>query len=302
MKRLPVLLAAPVLGVLAACGGDGTGTAAPVDLPPAGGSRWAWIDHDQGADGLVEASIAYRYDGRGLLVQRSTMWHDGVEPGSRRIWHHDEAGRVQSISGNGHEHDYETRVWYDERGRLARTVHEEGPTRVDTRFSWDDERLVRVLDADTGATSTITYGADGRVAQVVRRRPGDGGADVDRYLWRDDGQLGLARFAEAVGRLVTFSLEYDAEGRHRRTTIEDDGVRFHQRRHVLDARGRTVRIEIDRDAVSLDAADFVADDAYDIRWEDGPCQPVRLPEPPPTFDREFSAEASSDRVSQGCAP
>ena len=305
---------APVLALLAACGGqDGDEEPtlpvdSPLPLPAAGGSRWAALERDDNGDGLAEQISRYDYDALGRTTLQTT-WRaeDGIpagEPVEVQAWTYDSASRLLTHTLRDHRGERQTTATYGADGLLASTRQRwaDSTTARTTTITWQGLRRVEASTDDAQPlTERAFYGTDGLVERI-ERRSGDEVVEVDVYQWRPDAQLSVSSFNLSVGNLILYGLSYDADGRITRSTKTDDGIEDEMRRYVHDPRGRLQRIEVDSRPSSFADADFAADRVYRIRWEDGPCQPTYRVEMPPTFDHQVTMQARPDGATLGCAP
>lgn len=309
MYRLTLsLLMASAL--LAGCGNDGDDEtpAAGLPLPPASNSRWAALESDRDGDGLAESITRYGYDAQGRRISQTTwVANRGIavgDPVEVQTWVYDDASRVITHRVEAGAGWRTSDAAYDAAGLLASTTlrWHDSLDSLRTTYSWQGQRLVEATQESlTPTTYRLSYDAAGRVERVERRFGASSEADVDAYTWRTDGQLAAASFSLSVGNLVLYGLEYDLEGRRVRTRKTDDGFADDMRRHFHDAAGRLDRVETDYQPDSFDEAGFVADVVYRIRWETGLCQPVFLPDLPPVFDSQITAQARADGAMLGCA-
>ncbi len=298
--------------VITGCGGDDGPSAgllaSPLPVPPAGGSRWAVLESDHDGDGLAESITRYEYDAAGRrTAELSWRAERGVaigEPVEVLRWSYDSASRLLNYSvqdGQGQRHISAT---YGADGLLASTVMAWAgtSTSIERRYVWQNLRLVEFAETDGWPAHQLFYDAQNRVERIERQFDSSGETDVDSYSWRADGQLAQASFSLSVGNRVIYSLSYDAAGRHRRTTVTDDGFEVLVSHHFHDSRGRLERVERDNWPASFDEADFLPDTIYRIRWEDGLCQPVYLLGSPPAYDLSITMQAHADGTTLGCAP
>lgn len=294
--------------LLAGCnGGGGSDEPAPPPdpLPPAGTSRWATLERDEGADGSVEQLVRYSYDTQGRRsAARTFAVADGVvadAPTHERLWSFDRWSRiVGTVDRYSSGTVVTTTHVYGADGRLAsqRAAYEWGS--IDTQFVRRDGRIVEVRSVQSGRTEVavtrLTYGSDGRVATAVAD---PGGAEFDaRYAWRPDGRP--AAMGIYTGFLASYGYQYDAGGRHVSTSYNDDGIYFERAELAHDAPGRLLRV--DRGQAPEEGSPFVPTVRSHYRWEAAPCQPLAVPGEPPSIEDAMAGLVSADNVTFGCAP
>lgn len=295
--------------LLAGCGGGGGSdeSAPPPDpLPPAGASRWAAVEVDEGADGTVDRVTRHVYDTQGRRAgQRSFVVIDGeeaAEPTSERLWTFDRwsriVGLVERDASRSPAVTVTTTYAYGPDGRLARRLRAYDWGSEDTRYTWRDGRIaeettVRSNSTDVGMRQ-YTYDSSGRVSSTTQQRPYE---EAAQYQWRADGRPASMRVSS--GFLASYVFVDDADGRHVTTHYNDDGIYFLDAHLTYDARGRLQVLETGE---PQDGAEFAPSVRTRYRWEPGPCQPLVMPGGPPHIDSPMAGQVSADNVSFGCAP
>jgi hypothetical protein len=304
------LAAATVLGLLlGGCGsGGGDDPAPPPDpLPPAGTSRWAALEQDRDADGVMDGLTRYAYDDQGRRsAQRSYTVVEGVvaaEPTRELLWSFDRwsriVGLVDRFVSRGAPSTVTTTYTHGADGRLAaqRTVYDWGTS--DSRYTWRDGHIVETTSVRSNSAEVsvtrYTYDDDGRVSSVLLD-PAAGEYDA-RYGWRPDGRpSGMSIYS---GFTASYGFVYDAGGRHVASTFNDDGIYFEEARLGYDAQGRLLQVEV---GPPPEGGDLAPASRVRYRWETGRCQPLVMPGPPPHHEWSMAGLVSADNVSFGCAP
>lgn len=309
VRSLALASSAAIVLAQSGCGGGSDPPppdTAVVELPPAGTSRVALREYDADLDGVIDQTIRYVYDGHGWLVRMDYYLPVGgvpaMEPVQTISREHDEHGRVLRIRLQSATYTQVLEATYGLDGRVASTtLTRTGSEPLVTRYTWDGARMTGyVVDGRSPADSTLSYGADGRVAAVTQVRAQ--GTDVWRYAWREDGQLASASSSEAVGRLVLYQLLYDVQGHLLEVQKTDDGFGDGWRRFGYDVRGRQVLVEIGQPPDYFDnGVEFVLQSRWRTVWEDLPCQPVYEPAALPLTDLEMTGGASAIGATLGCS-
>jgi hypothetical protein len=298
--------------LLGACGGGGDGGVAdpveepgppPDPLPLAGNSRWAAQEQLSLTDGSVTAITLYSYDAQG---RRTAERHYRVVAGVR------EAEPLREM------------VWsFDSYSRIIGIVTR-GPA------------------SGAVTTTSVRYGADGRLASE-RSESKPAGATVDVvYRWRDGRIAEVTRTSPDSARVNTTAISYGIDGRVSLWAQEDLSTSFTWRpdgrlagmsewsgflgTHDFgyDAQGRHVTTSYNDDGLYFEEARLSYDPqdrllevsvsgGFDdgklepsirarYRWEAGPCQPLIVPGAPPHIAWRMAGLVSADSSSFGCAP
>lgn len=291
--------------LLAGCGGDAGEPGTTDPLPPATASRWAAVERDNDADGVVDEVWRYEYDAADRpAVERRYRAVAGVPtatPVRETLWTYAGDGRMTGIverePASGRQTT--TTLEYDGDGRLALRRDQPPPPAAEsqTRFVWRDGRLVEaVRSGPFSARTVLAYGADGRVASV-ERTDSQGSSFVTRYDWRPDGQVASSVEESFIRTVYRFS--YDAGGRLVSTLVSDDGLDIVAAQLSRDAQGRLIEVAEE----DFPVGGFVAADRFTrYRWETARCQPVVMPVVPPYLGLSSAGQFAADNVWFGCGP
>lgn len=138
---------------------------------------------------------------------------------------YDQDGRLMSIKSP--EGDLTRIHWQTQSGRLDKIVHSGGRS-IDYRYGAGTGRLSKIIEAESGQTSSIAFTRDGPL--VTAMRWSEGGKTVGSVEMNYSNSLRLRSRSVNGGHAVAFG--YDRDGF--RTTVGSMGLDFHDKNGLLE--------------------------------------------------------------------
>lgn len=201
------------------------------------------------ASGAVVEKTVYEYDPKGNLVHE--LYYSGEpEPAEESSYEYGDLGKVTKefkhyIDGSKDTTDYS----YDPEGKLVEkvTVDDEGETEMREVFQYEGELLVDhvILDGEDNplVSEEFTYNKKGQVTMHVRNDNQTGEYFKLGIEYNDEGRKTSEKIYDEEDELVeTTWFEEDENGRVIQT-VEENGMRRHEKRFFYDDNGNGLGYE-----------------------------------------------------------